>query len=532
MNQTEAKRRQAEAVANILTLITIYILGRLVGDNGITYMAVAAEVCALLWTALSGSLSDALGKMLRSRRNKGQYKNAAKLRTAAMLFHGVLGLAGSLVLFLLAGQIAEGLFRVSYSALILTALAPIVLLRTVSAVLTGYFQGEGSELPRAASGILRQVLILGFGLLFCNIAKGYGEKVSSLLRQDNFTAMYGGVGIAAAVCLAELFVILFLFVILKGNRRAETGAKQESMYSTDTVWDCVRYLYYGRWPQFATGFLLFLPLPLGMILLGRKAPDETAAALEYGAYAGRYLVVCGIAAALIFLMAVPVIVKVFQCFKRREGRLARNVFQSGVHICMVHGIYVSVFAAVMGSQAAGILCPENAELTERMLQGGSSVILCGALSFYFGRMLHATGKRYLVLLAVCAADIIFFAVTILSIGQAGILSLIYGGVAGLFIFCILLGLFCYRQFRMSADWLGVVVVPLGAGAVTGLVCMLLGKAFTPHLGNLVTLIVEFVFSGALYWVILLLLRNFKEQELENIPGGRLIGALGQILRVY
>ena len=39
-------------------------------------------------------------------------------------------------------------------------------------------------------------------------------------------------------------------------------------------------------------------------------------------------------------------------------------------------------------------------------------------------------------------------------------------------------------------------------------------------------------SGAVYWVLLLLLRNFKEQELEAISGGRLIGMLGQLLRVY
>ncbi len=47
-----------------------------------------------------------------------------------------------------------------------------------------------------------------------------------------------------------------------------------------------------------------------------------------------------------------------------------------------------------------------------------------------------------------------------------------------------------------------------------------------------TLILALLVSGAVYWVILLLLKNFREQELEAIPGGKLIHMLGQMLRVY
>ena len=80
MNQAEVKRRQAEAAADILTLVTIYVLGRLLGNNGITYVAVAVEVCTFFCILIDGSMADALGKLLRSRKNKGQYKNIARMR--------------------------------------------------------------------------------------------------------------------------------------------------------------------------------------------------------------------------------------------------------------------------------------------------------------------------------------------------------------------------------------------------------------------------------------------------------------------
>ena len=195
MNQAEIKRRQAEEIANILTLVTIFILGNRMDKGGITYMAAALSACTLVGILVSGSLADTLGKLLRSRRNKGQYKNILAMRRSAMLFQAALGLAGALFLIICAGGIAEGIFRISYSRFILMALAPLVLLRTVSSVIQGYFQGEAAELPRAVSGILRRIFLLGFGYLFGNMLGRYGEKVSGLLKEANFTSMYCCMGI-------------------------------------------------------------------------------------------------------------------------------------------------------------------------------------------------------------------------------------------------------------------------------------------------------------------------------------------------
>ncbi len=111
---------------------------------------------------------------------------------------------------------------------------------------------------------------------------------------------------------------------------------------------------------------------------------------------------------------------------------------------------------------------------------------------------------------------------------AGLLALVYGGLAGSFVFCIVLGVFSYRQLRLRADWLGILIVPLGAG----LVCMLFGRLMAPLMGDLAALVLAFVVAGGVFWTVLLLLRNFKEQELEVVPGGRLMGALGQKLHIY
>ena len=194
MNRAEVRRRQAGMISNGLMLAAMLILGQQTGNNGITYLMTAALAYALLWTIVGGNLSDTLGRLLRSRKNKGQYKNAWKMRRSAMILQSALGLAGSAGLFVFSKSIAEGLFGLRCSTFIVAVLSPAVFLRAVSSVLMGCFQGEGSELPTAAAGILRPIFFFGFGILFSGIMGDYGEKVGRLLQQENFEAMYKGSG--------------------------------------------------------------------------------------------------------------------------------------------------------------------------------------------------------------------------------------------------------------------------------------------------------------------------------------------------
>ena len=530
MNRAEVKRRQAGEIANILLLAALWAAGQAAGNSGVAYMVVGVEVCALLWCAVGGSLSETLGKLLRGRRNKGQYKNAARMRSAALVFHGFLGLVGSLLLLLFGGQAAEGVFGVRYSTYIIMFLSPVILLRALSSCILGYFQGEGMEFPTAAAGVLRQVMILGFGLLFARLMGDYGEKVSNLLLEKNFAPMYGGMGFALGVVLAELLVVVILALLYKGSRLSEKRSRQDGLYSTDSFWDCVGYLCGGRWPQALTFFLELLPLALGAAAFGRA---DGGAPAQYGAYAGQYLVICGMAVCLASVSVLPVSAKVFSSLRREETRFARTAFESGVHICVVHGVFGSLFLTFMAEQVTELLNPEGRDTLLSMLRGGSFLILAAALCSYFGRFLLSSGKRYHVLGAVGISDLFFLAVMVFTGGtEGGALSLVYGSLAGMAVLCILLGLLSCSQMRMRLDWLNVLAVPAGAGAAAALVCLLFGGVLSPHLGTPVTLILALLVSGAVYWVILLLLKNFREQELEAIPGGKLIHMLGQMLRVY
>ena len=59
----------------------------------------------------------------------------------------------------------------------------------------------------------------------------------------------------------------------------------------------------------------------------------------------------------------------------------------------------------------------------------------------------------------------------------------------------------------------------------------LEKICLPHLGAMVTVLLELVITGAVYWFLLLMLRSFRGQDLNYVPGGKVLRAFGKTLRL-
>lgn len=533
MNSNEIKRRKIQGIADIISLATLLVIGRMAGDNGITYIAAAALAFASLWTLCSGNTADTLGRLLRVRNAKGQYKSAAKMGRSVMTFQLCMGLAGAAALFVGAGVIGGKLFHVQYSVFLMMLLAPALLLRSVSAVLMGCCQGEGMELPTAAACVLRQVFILLFCLLFCRSLGSYGVMVSRLLVQGNFSSMYTGAGAAIAVGVSEIFVILFLLVVQRIGRRSRRREALEGMRSTDSFMGAVQSFSVNRAPHIVIRLLLLLPVISGLLFFRKSVVDWEAGALDYGAYFGKYLVLSALMVLLTAGDFNQICSKTVLTLRKGEQRFARVIFQSGVHIAVIHSLFLAAFLAVMAEQAANLLDSGSSAMVAKLLRGGALMIPFAALALYFSRFLLLTGKSLLILGALAIADIVYIlSMTLfLNVWKAGILALVYAGIMGSAVCCILLGVITYRQLRIGDLWLQIFVVPGGAACITGLLCLLLSRIFSPHLGDAVTLIVCGALSAAIYWVLLLLTRNFSEQELENIPGGRMIISFGQMLHL-
>lgn len=524
MNQVEVKRQQIQTYAEIIGIVTLLLLGGILGNRGIAYAAAALECSALLLCIVNRSVADTAGRILRGRRAKGQYRNVSKMRKSIMLLQSILGAVLSLLLAVFSKGIAVHIFRLPCSALLIALFAPAVFLRSISCVLLGYFQGEGSELPSAAAGVVRQVFLLGFALLFGNIFKDYGKKVSSLLGRQEFTDMYAGAGLAVAVILTELLLLIFLLLIYRGSMRRRKKQDQEGMKATESFLDLTRILYGSMGLQILISLFERLPVCLGLVFFMKSAGASEGAASEYGSFYGKYMAVCF----LLFLVSaaslLPVCARIVSGLKKEEYRYARNSFQAGIHLAFAGSLFSAVFTAVTAKQLAELLCPEQAGQAAEMLRFGSILIVFLVLAMYFQRILLLCGKKYGVLGSLGLMNVVFVVGTavFLNIGGAGIMALVYGGLLGGGVLAAALGFLAFRQLKSGLNVLGVLIVPAGAAAVAGLLGVFVEIFLTPHLGNLMSVLLSFLLSFGAYLAVLLFLHNFSRQELTVLQSSPLM----------
>ena len=267
MNQVEVKRRQIQSFSYVLACINIWVFGKSIGDNGLGYLAAAVLVFALFWVLTGKNLPDRMGRMLRGRNARGQYRNVSRMRKNMMLFQIAEGLLGTVLCMSLGWILLEKVFLVPYGSMILWILSPALFLRCIQSVFLGYFQSEGSEMPSAVSSVLRQVFFLGLGLVFLGIFRNYGEKVSLLLKRTDFTSMYGAMGIAVGMLLSEVLVLLFVFVIYRGSMAGGKRYEGNGLFLLAAAYITDSYGWgYSQRHVFITAFVdrpAFLPEKIG-----------------------------------------------------------------------------------------------------------------------------------------------------------------------------------------------------------------------------------------------------------------------------
>lgn len=532
MNQVEVKRRQIQSFSYILTGINIWVFGKSIGDNGLGYLTAAILVFALFWVLTGKNLPDRMGRMLRGKSAKGQYRNVSRMRKNMMLFQITEGLLGTFLCMGLGWVILDKVFLVPYGSMILWILSPVLFLRCIQSVFLGYFQSEGSELPSAVSSVLRQVFYLGLGLLFQGILRSYGEKVSLLLKRTDFTSMYGAMGIALGMLFSEVLVLLFVFVIYRGSmsgrRETESGMK-----GTDSFFAQLRTLLIPMGGDILRDLLLLLPLWTGLIFFQQKSEDIYSSVSVYGIFAGRYLSVILPVVSVFSIGILPGVARTGSHIRKKEERYAKTALQAGIQGVVVHGFFFTAWIAVLAAALTQALDQSAGTALTGMFTTGSSLVLWILLLFYFSEILEIRGEKHLLLAGYGLLDIVSI-VALLILMNAGntttalTLSLVLGTAAGAVALCVLT---CLRM-KTWPDPLRTLAVPAGSCCACGLLAFGLEKICLPHLGAVITVLLELVITGGVYWFLLLMLRSFRGQDLNYVAGGKFLRMFGKALRLF
>lgn len=512
MNQVEVLRKQIQYYSYVFGAIILLMFGQMIGNNGVAYLAIAMETIGLFMVLLGDNVAEVFGKMLRFRRKRKQFNDALVVKKRIMILQLILGAVCFAAVFLLADVIAGKVFQIPNAALIIRVLSPVLFLRMLSTLFVGYFQGSGAQMPAVFSSVLRQVLFLILGKMFCSATLEYGDKVAALLKNDDFYGMYGAVGLALSIVVSEVVILIALVIFyFISDRNYDKKRCEEGLLKAERVQDTLQGFYgLGAVGMGYAFFKRFFVLAALVLLVSLD---------DMGIYYGKYLLLCAIPVLMVGARYYVLYARLVSTIKNKNGRYVREKIQIGLQYAWSVGILVVVLMAVLAPQIVNAYFAEDAILLS-MLQGGSLLILAVILLTYM-IMVHSAHKKKLVSLLTLLGSAVLFVVLAILLGgkmESGALAAVYAGVISLYAAVIVLGAITISQYRMQLEYVPVFIMPLVCVGIVGVIVLLMSKLLAPHIGNGVTCWLGVLLGVVLYLVALGFCRVFSENEIEQLYG--------------
>ena len=201
------------AAAKVLGAVFKIPLTNLLGGVGMSYFSCAYSIFLPVYAFSVTGLSTAVAAMTAKSSALGMYENIRRIRRTALILFSLVGIAGSLLIFLLAKPFSLISSGSGEAALAVAMIAPSVFFGCITAVERGYYEGMGNMYPTAFSQVAEGIIRVGAGLLFCGYVNSHGTELMQYFPYiTDVRALAAAAGIAG-VTLSSFGGVLFLAVI-------------------------------------------------------------------------------------------------------------------------------------------------------------------------------------------------------------------------------------------------------------------------------------------------------------------------------
>lgn len=509
------------------------VMQKQIGDKGMACFGSANEIYLVLAGTVSFGLSEAVSSLVRYRIRREQYKSAQKVFWGAVLIAGILGAFVALGVLFGAQGIAENILKVPIAGLAIAMMAPSIFFFILTGVFRGYFQGNGSRVPAMHSQILQVFFTFIGGITGAKLYKDYGIKVSSLLQNEDFASAYGAkgacIGILAASILCFLHVLVLYFIF---RRNINNQLSRESQKNQDSKL-YILHMILGTGGIFALYWVLYHGLTLaGGIILFRFGKGNGELIGQWGAYYAKTLALTGIAGEAVCLICLLPIRRIVSLWEREEYRSAKERLGILIHQCAVLVIPTAVLLAVLSENLLNVIFGGDNHQAAVWTQAGSVVVVLFVFASIFTEILLKSKRISYVAGIGASAFVLHVGVMILLLNSGmGIMALIIGSGVFYLVVTGAEGWIIMQRLQYRQEWIRTFAVTIVAAAIIGVIAMLLNRVFEPLLGSLISMLLCLIMSILVYFVLLTVVRAFRDEELDEIAGGFLFRKASELLHI-
>lgn len=252
------------------------------GDAGNAIYSAGYNIYALLLTISSIGVPNAVSKLISERLTLGDVKGAHRIFKIALATFSVIGLMGSLFLFLGAHSLAQ-MMKMPDAEMVLVVLSPALFFVAVCSVFRGFFNGQSKIKVTANSQSLEQVFKTVFTIVIVELV--------FVVTGGNTAIMAAGATVATT--LSTMMSFFYLYTYYKLRRKEKLVSKpvsRKSSISKKSAMQIVKAILFVSIPMSLSAILTTLNKNIDsftvMNLLQKFLPYKEAE-FQYGILSGK-----------------------------------------------------------------------------------------------------------------------------------------------------------------------------------------------------------------------------------------------------
>ena len=497
------------------------------GDEGNAIYSAGFSIYALLLTLSSTGVPNAVSKLVSEHTAKGDYRGAHRIFKISLATFAIIGLVGTLIMFLGAGYIANVWLAIPEAELTLVALSPAIFFVAIICVFRGYFNGRENMKATANSQTLEQIFKTVFTVLVVEIV--------AICSGVNTNLMAAGANLATTLATAAGFIYLYMYYKV---RRADLGKEIVSSenYPTKSIWGTVKSILMVSIPMSLSSILTSINRNIDSMTVKRGLQTfliEGEALKQYGILSGKVDTLVSLPLSFNIAFATALVPAIAGAKTKGDMQTANKRVSFSLLVTMLIGLPCMVGMMIFAQPILNLLFP-NANEGALILQVSALSIIFTVLNQTVNGALQGLGKIYTPAIALMVGVAIKFILNLVlvpieAIGAAGaaFATAACHAIAFAIGFSVL-----RRNMKIDLPFSKFIVKPFLATFAMAIcsyaVYLLLGGI---NAGRMVT-IISILIAIIIYALAIITLKLFTKEELLMIPYGHKLYKILEKLGIY
>ncbi len=519
----------SQVLIKVLGLVyTLYLTNREgFGDKGNGIVAAGYQIYAMLLTISSIGVPNAISKLVSERVAIGDHKGAHRVFKIAFATFALIGLIGSLLLFLGANMIANYWLQIPEAEMTLVALSPAIFFVAISSVMRGYFNGRQNIKATARSQTIEQIFKTALTIILVEIV--------AILSNISTEWMAGGATLATTLATMSGFGYLYLFYKTRSKEIA-TEIKSTVNYKYERVRTIIKKILIVSVPIALTAIMSSLNKNIDSFTVVRSLKQfmpEDMAITQYGILGGKVDTLTSLPLSINVAFSTALVPAISAAKARKDKKTISQKTSFSLLVSMLIGLPCTIGMCIFAGPILQLLFP-NASSGTTILQISSWTIIFTILDQTINGALQGYGKLKIPVISLGCGVIakLILNLILVPIPAIGINGAAIGSVVCHLVAFAIAIVSLMKNIKLDLTFSKFVVKPVIATIMMGICSYYSYLALSGIIVKKMATILAIALAVIVYGLAIVALKVFSKEELSLLPAGEKLCKVLTRLKIY